>query len=172
MQVTVHYNKLLVAPRKLRAVLTGLRRKAVPEAIALMFASNRTTTEPIRKLLLASISAAHDRNPALRPEQLAVEEIYCNESVRQYRTRRKSRGRSARYAKRGSHLTLVVSWSDSATPVAKKTTVKSEATNKESGIRSKGTPKVESRKSKVTKSAASTEGAPSVEGAPTTEATL
>lgn len=131
MQVTVHYNKLLIAPRKLRAVLTGLRHKAVPEVIALMLASNRTTTEPIRKLLLASISAAKDKNPALRPEQLAVEQLYCNESVRQYRTRRKSRGRSARYAKRGSHLTLIVSWSDSAAPLAKKTVTKSAKTSHE-----------------------------------------
>ncbi|MBI2590166.1 uL22 family ribosomal protein [Candidatus Berkelbacteria bacterium] len=108
MQVTVHYNKLLIAPRKIRAVLGQLRHTSIPMALAQMKNSPRTTTEPIYKLLLASISAARDRDPAIRPEELRVQEIFCNEARRLYRTRIKSRGRAGRFAKRGSHLTLVV----------------------------------------------------------------
>ncbi len=119
MHVSVHANKLPIAPRKFRAVLGQLRHRTVPQAVALMLASARPTAEPIRKLLLASISAARDKHPSLQPEQLLIEEIYANESVRQYRTRRKSRGRSARYAKRGSHLTLTVQWTEDRGPKTK-----------------------------------------------------
>jgi len=112
MQVTVHYNKLSIAPRKLRAVVYALRHRTVAEAIALMSASPRVTTEPITKLLKASVSAARDRNPALRPTDLRVAEIFANEAARLYRTRMKSRGRASRFAKRGSHLTLTVEWTE------------------------------------------------------------
>ncbi|MBI4185545.1 50S ribosomal protein L22 [Candidatus Berkelbacteria bacterium] len=112
MHVTVSANQLLIAPRKLRAVIYQLRSQSVPTAIAHMKASSRVTTEPIRKLLLASISAAHDRQPALEPKKLVITEIYCNEAARLYRSRRKSKGRATRIAKRGSHLTLTVSWPD------------------------------------------------------------
>lgn len=130
MQVTVHYNKLPIAPRKLRAVVYALRHRTVAEAIALMSASPRVTTEPITKLLKASISAARDRNPAVRPADLRVAEIFANEAARLYRTRMKSRGRASRFAKRGSHLTLTVEWTEqkAAAPVRKaKVTAKTAA---------------------------------------------
>lgn len=112
MNVTVHYNKLPIAPRKIRAILGNLKTRTVADAIALVAASPRSTAEPIRKLLLSSISAAHDRNPALKPDQLTVSEIFCNEAARIRRTRRKSRGRASSIAKRGSHLTLTIAWTD------------------------------------------------------------
>lgn len=135
MNVTVHYNKLPIAPRKIRAILGNLKARTVADAIALVAASPRATAEPIRKLLLSSISAAHDRNPALQPAQLTVSEIFCNEAARIKRTRRKSRGRASTIAKRGSHLTLTITWTD--TP---KTTKKATSESSKSKVESPTNP--------------------------------
>lgn len=109
MEITVHYNKLPIAPRKLRALLGYVKRgQNVPAAVAQIAALPNATGEPIKKLLLASVSAAKDRRPSVRPNEVIVSEIYCNEAARMYRTRIKGRGRASRYAKRGSHLTLRV----------------------------------------------------------------
>lgn len=108
MNVTVTYNKLPIAPRKLRAVLWTLKGHTVPQALALLAASPRATTAPVEKLLKAAVSAAKDRQPATRAEQVKIVELFANESVRLYRTRIRGKGRSSRYAKRGSHLTLTV----------------------------------------------------------------
>lgn len=130
MNVTVSYNRLPIAPRKLRAVLPSLRHRRVMDVIAIMAAMPRQTTTPIEKLLKASISAAKDRNPAIRPELLVIDEIYCNEATRLYRTRRKSRGRASRIAKRGSHLTLTVSWTEAPAAAAPKKTASKVASAK------------------------------------------
>src|SRR3989338_2702642 len=125
MQVTVRYNKLLIAPRKLRAVLPLLLDRKVPGALEKRQSSPRATTEPIVKLLKASISAAHDVAPALKPSELRVAEVYCKDAARAYRMRLRGRGRSSSFAKRGSHLTLTVAWSDgSVTQNAKRKTQK------------------------------------------------
>lgn len=108
MRVTVHYNRLPIPPRKLRAVLHHVRGAVVANAIARLDASPRLTAEPLRKLLRASISAAQDKNPNLKGTDLRVAEVFCNDAMRLYRTRRKSKGRAGRFAKRGSHLTLSV----------------------------------------------------------------
>ncbi len=110
MDITVHYNRLPIAPRKLRAFLAYLKRgDRVPQAVAQLRALGSPNTEPLRKLLLASVSAVRDRQAAAQPDDVVIKEFYCNEGARLYRTRIKGRGRSSRFAKRGSHLTLTVS---------------------------------------------------------------
>ena len=128
MRVTVHYNKLPIPPRKLRAVLHHVRGANVAKAIAMLDASPRITAEPLRKLLRASISAAQDKNPNLNGADLRVAEVYCNDAMRLYRSRRKSKGRTTRLAKRGSHLTLSVESIVIPKPVvpAKKSAAKAE----------------------------------------------
>ncbi|MCA9388390.1 hypothetical protein KC644_01345 [Candidatus Berkelbacteria bacterium] len=133
MEITVHYNKLPISPRKLRALLGYVKKgQAVPVAVAQLEALPNTTSEPIKKLLLASVSAAKDRRPSARPADVRVVEIYCNEAARMYRTRIKGRGRASRFAKRGSHLTLKVEVAGnvSSRPKAKsvETKVKSKTT--------------------------------------------
>ncbi|MEK7184343.1 MAG: uL22 family ribosomal protein [Patescibacteria group bacterium] len=108
MEVTVHYNKLAIAPRKIRAILHRVRDRRVVDALAELAVTPRTTSEPIRKLLLSSISAVRDRRADARPEDLTVKAIFCNEAARISRTRLRGRGRSSRIAKSGSHLTLTV----------------------------------------------------------------
>lgn len=130
MQVTVHYNKLMIAPRKIRVILDWVRGQKVPAALAQLSASPRVTAEPVRKLLLASVSAAKDKRASVRAEDLTVKEIYCNEGPRLYRTMVRGRGRASRYAKRGSHLTLTVIAPDTTTPAkaAKKPASKTAST--------------------------------------------
>ncbi|MBI4022628.1 hypothetical protein HY375_00460 [Candidatus Berkelbacteria bacterium] len=108
MQVTVRLNKIPFGARKLRAILDQVRGRTVPMALARLSASPRVTTLPLEKLLRSAISAARDRDPATRPEELTVVAVACNEGARLYRTRIKSRGRSSRFAKRSSRLVLTV----------------------------------------------------------------
>lgn len=108
MLITVKYNKLPIAPQKIRVILGGLRNKTVSEALSLVDHSNRQTAVPVKKLLLSSVSAAKDKEPNLNAETLIVKEIFCNEGHRLYRTMIKGRGRASRFMKRSCHLTLTV----------------------------------------------------------------
>lgn len=116
MEVTVSYNRLSIAPRKIRAVLHRVRGRRLVDAVAELAASPRTTTEPVRKLLLASVSAVRDRRADARPEDIMVKEIYCNDAARISRSRLRGRGRSSRYNKSGSHVTLIVLDKGKTTP--------------------------------------------------------
>lgn len=129
MEVTVHYNRLAIAPRKIRAILHRVRGRKVTDAIAELLASPRTTAEPVRKLLLSSISAVQDRRADAKAEELMVKAIFCNEATRLSRTRLRGRGRASRIAKMGSHLTLtVLDGGKVASTQAKKTRATSSAT--------------------------------------------
>lgn len=108
MLVTVKYNKLPIAPQKIRVILGNLRNKTVSDALSLVDHSTRQTATPVKKLLLSSISAAKDKDPNVKAEDLMVKEIYCNEGHRLYRTLIKGRGRASRIRKRSCHLTLTV----------------------------------------------------------------
>lgn len=127
MEVTVHYNRLAIAPRKIRAILHRVRGRRLVDAIAELTASPRTTSEPVRKLLLSSISAAQDRRADARAEDLMVKAIFCNEGMRISRTRLRGRGRSSRIAKSGSHLTLTILDAGKAKPVTKAKATKTKA---------------------------------------------
>ncbi len=108
MDVTVHYNRLPIAPQKIRAILHRVRGRRVVDALAELAVTPRTTSEPVRKLLLASVSAVRDRRADARAEDLTVKAVFCNEAARISRTRLRGRGRASRIAKAGSHLSLVV----------------------------------------------------------------
>ena len=108
MEVTVHYNRLMIAPRKIRAILHRVRGRRLVDALAEVTVSPRATAEPVKKLLLASVSAVRDRRADARPEDLIVKEVFCNEAARLSRTMIRGRGRSSRINKSGSHLTMTV----------------------------------------------------------------
>lgn len=127
MEVTVHYNKLFIAPRKIRAILHRVRGRRVADALAELAVSPRTTSEPVRKLLLSSVSAVRDRRADARVEDLTVKTIFCNEAARISRTRLRGRGRSSRINKAGSHLTLTVLDAGKSTRTAVKKTAKAPA---------------------------------------------
>lgn len=127
MLITVKYNKLPIAPQKIRVILGGLRNKTVSEALSLVDHTNRITAIPVKKLLLSSISAAKDKEPNLNAQSLIVKEIYCNEGHRIYRTMLKGRGRASRFMKRSCHLTLKV---ESITLKKSTKNIKSKPTNK------------------------------------------
>lgn len=108
MDIKVSYNKIPTAPRKLRLLIGDLRGKSVPQALALVASAKQLIVEHVDKLLRSSISAAKDKNANLQAEDLFVKTLYCNEGSRRYRTRFKGRGRASRFAKRTSHLILVI----------------------------------------------------------------
>lgn len=124
MEVTVHYNRLAIAPRKIRAILHRVRGRKLVDALAELSASPRTTAEPVKKLLLSSVSAVKDRRADARAEDLVVRAIYCNEAARMSRTRLRGRGRASRINKAGSHLTLTVLDTGKTTVAPKKTATK------------------------------------------------
>ncbi len=129
MLVTVKYNKLPIAPQKIRVILGNLRNKRVSDALSLVDHSTRQTAVPVKKLLLSSISAAKDKDPNVKAEDLMVKEIFCNEGHRLYRTLIKGRGRASRIRKRSCHLTLTVE--RKLMPVKKTSTKKVSKTQKE-----------------------------------------
>lgn len=135
MEVTVHYNRLAIAPRKIRAILHRVRGRKVADAIAELMASPRTTAEPVRKLLLSSISAVQDRRADAKAEDLMVKAIFCNEATRLSRTRLRGRGRASRIAKMGSHLTLTVLDAGKTTPAPTKKPAKASSVVKKAATK-------------------------------------
>jgi large subunit ribosomal protein L22 len=131
MEVTVHYKRLAIAPRKIRAILHRVRGRRLVDALAELTVSPRTSSEPVRKLLLSSVSAVRDRRADARAEDLLVKAIFCNEGMRLSRTLLRGRGRSSRIAKTGSHLTLTVIDAGKTTPKATKKPAKKPAAQKE-----------------------------------------
>jgi large subunit ribosomal protein L22 len=99
---------LRVAPPKVRHVLGIIRGCEVDDARERLRFCERGAAEPVLKLLDSAIANA-ENNDHLPPDELYVEQAFCDEGPTLKRWRPRARGRATRINKRTSHITIVVS---------------------------------------------------------------
>jgi large subunit ribosomal protein L22 len=94
-------------PRKVRQVADLIRGLRVEDALTtLKFASKQAAVDVAKVVSSAAANADHNHNLAL--DELYVKRVMVDEGPRAWRIRYVSRGRTDRYARRMSHITVVV----------------------------------------------------------------
>jgi len=118
-----------ISPRKARLVIDQLRGEKVVEVLGYIKFINKAATEPIIKLIKSAVANA-ENNFNLDKDDLYIKTITVDSGPTLKRWRPRAMGRSARIAKKTSHLRLVLSTGvDSKIKVGK--TGKKEADKKE-----------------------------------------
>ena len=95
-----------MTPRKVRYVMSPLRRRTVAEALSLLSAANRRAAQPVAKLVASAFANARLRQPELREEDVVISRLTADEGPRWKRFRAAAFGRAARILKRTAHLTV------------------------------------------------------------------
>ncbi|QTX02782.1 50S ribosomal protein L22 [Candidatus Phytoplasma luffae] len=107
MKVKAFANQVHIAPRKARLVVDLIRGKQIKEAEAILMFTSKSASPIISKLLKSAVSnAVH--NFKLDENNLYVEEIFVNESLRLPRLFPRAKGKTDKRKKRTSHITISV----------------------------------------------------------------
>ena len=103
------------SPRKMRTVINVVRGRSVPEALDILNFLPQQVTAEVKTTIMSAVHNLMDKNPEERFDEndLVVSLIKVDEGPMFKRFRPAPRGRAHRIRKRTSHLTVVVSNSDS-----------------------------------------------------------
>ncbi|MDR0855228.1 MAG: 50S ribosomal protein L22 [Christensenellaceae bacterium] len=96
-----------ISPYKVRAVLDVIRGKSYIEARAILNALNKSSSDPILKVL-DSAAANAEHNKHLNKDLLFVAECYADQGSHIKRMQPVSKGRGHAILKRTSHITVVL----------------------------------------------------------------
>lgn len=96
-----------ISPTKVRVVLDTVRGKSVNEALAMLMATPKSASEPIRKVI-ESATANAEHNQGLSRADLFVSEIFADGGPILKRVNPVSEGRAYRINKRTSHITVIL----------------------------------------------------------------
>lgn len=96
-----------ISPYKVRAVLDVIRGKKYREAVAILENLNKSSSEPILKVL-KSAGANAENNLGMNAETLYVAECYADQGPTLKRYIPKSHGRAGGLLKRTSHITVIL----------------------------------------------------------------
>ena len=96
-----------ISPYKVRVVLDNVRGKSVNEALAVLMATPKAASEPIRKVI-ESATANAEHNLGLSRADLYVAEIFADGGPILKRVNPVSKGRAYRINKRTSHITVIL----------------------------------------------------------------
>ncbi len=96
-----------ISPFKVRVVLDTVRGKSVNEALALLMATPKAASEPVKKLI-ESATANAEHNLGLSRDDLFVAEIFADGGPVLKRMNPVSKGRAYRINKRTSHITVIL----------------------------------------------------------------
>ena len=96
-----------ISPFKVRVVLDTVRGKSVNEALALLTATPKVASEPVRKVI-ESATANAEHNQGLSRADLYVAEIFADGGPILKRINPVSKGRAHRINKRTSHITVIL----------------------------------------------------------------
>jgi len=97
-----------IAPRKVRKIANLRGRRPVPEAMEILAFLPQRGARVLRKLLVAAISAARDKNLG-DVDTLIVTKVMVDKGPNQRRWRPRAMGRATRVNKFSSHVHLFVS---------------------------------------------------------------
>ena len=95
-----------MTPRKVKYVITPLRRRTVAEALAVLSTTNRRAAQPVQKVIASAFANARVKEPTLREEDVVISRAIADEGPRWKRFRAVAFGRAARILKRTTHITV------------------------------------------------------------------
>ena len=104
-QATAKY--IRISPYKVRAVLDLIRGKSYREAVGILQNLNKSSSEPILKVV-KSAGANAENNLSLNTDELYVAECYANQGPTLKRYIAKAHGRAGGLLKRTSHITVIL----------------------------------------------------------------
>ena len=96
-----------ISPYKVRAVLDLIRGKSYRQAVAILENLNKSSSEPILKVV-KSAGANAENNLSLNTDELYVAECYANQGPTLKRYIAKAHGRAGGLLKRTSHITVIL----------------------------------------------------------------
>ena len=96
-----------ISPYKVRAVLDLIRGKSYRVAVATLENLNKSSSEPILKVL-KSAGANAENNLSLNTDELYVAECYADQGPTLKRYIAKAHGRAGGLLKRTSHITVIL----------------------------------------------------------------
>ena len=96
-----------ISPRKVSVVASLVRGRTVSDALTILQHTPRRPAEVLRKTVLsAKANAEHNHN--YKPDSLYISQIAVTAGPRFRRYRAAARGRALRYARKTSHIKVVV----------------------------------------------------------------
>ena len=96
-----------ISPRKVQIVCDLIRGKDAGTAMAILMQTNKSASEPLRKLLKSACANA-ENNFQMDPGKLVVCEVFATPGPTLKRMMPRAQGRAYRINKRTSHITIVV----------------------------------------------------------------
>lgn len=96
-----------ISPYKVRAVLDVIRGKKLAEAEGILKALNKSSCEPVLKVV-KSAAANAENNLGMNRDELYVAECYADQGTTLKRYMPKAHGRAASLLKRTSHITVIL----------------------------------------------------------------
>lgn len=99
---------LLVSPTKVRRVADVVRRRPIPEAVAILDNLPHKGAKLLQKVVRSATANALYANKNLMEDMLYISELRIDEGPRMKRIWRRGRGRADVLLKRMSHITVVV----------------------------------------------------------------
>ncbi len=96
-----------ISPYKVRAVLDVIRGKQYREAVAILENLNKSSSEPILKVV-KSAGANAENNLGMSTDTLYVAECYADQGPTLKRYIPKAHGRAGGLLKRTSHITVIL----------------------------------------------------------------
>jgi len=107
MTATAFSKGVRMSPRKVSVVASLVRGRSVADALTILEHTPRRSAEALRKALL-SAKANAEHNHSYKPDSLYITEIAVTAGPRFRRYRAAARGRALRYARKTSHIKVVV----------------------------------------------------------------
>lgn len=107
MEARAYLKHLRVSPRKVQIVCDLIRGKSVQQAAGILLNLNKSSSEPMLKLLKSAMANA-ENNHSMNPEKLYVSEVFACPGPAMKRVMPRAQGRAFRILKRTSHVTLVL----------------------------------------------------------------
>lgn len=112
-----------ISPRKVSVVAALVRGRSVSDALTILEHTSRRPADAVKKTLLSARANA-EHNHSYKPASLFISEISVTAGPRFRRFRAAARGRALRYARKTSHIKVVVD--GEKREVRKKTAAKEE----------------------------------------------
>jgi large subunit ribosomal protein L22 len=124
---------VITTPRKLREVVELIKDMTPKDAVERLPYIQRRAAGPLRKAILTAIANAKQKE--INVEDLSFKEVQIGEGPKMKRWRAGARGRAKPYAKRMSHIRVVLEGKEKAKKAPKATKSKAKAGKKETAAK-------------------------------------
>lgn len=107
MPVKSMLNDVRMSPRKVGEVAALVRGRSVSDAIVILDHTPRRASEVVRQAIVSARANA-EHNHSYKPDSLVITEIYVTPGARLKRFRPAARGRALKFARKSSHIRVLV----------------------------------------------------------------